>query len=82
MSPEITREIRRVNRHRQFPVNTCGASRYVELIGRTLVRGKRHAQIEEEPEDVGLALLSVCGSLYQARTEIARLKSRAKSLGR
>lgn len=68
--------IRRVNRARQFPINTCPASRHVHMIGEVLIRGKRYAMIDEEPEHVGGSILSVVESLFKARTEIDRLRAK------
>jgi hypothetical protein len=78
MDKYVRRELAKVRRHREFPINTCSASRHVELIGRTLGRKKRYAMIEEEPEHVAASMLSVVASLYKARTEIARLKKSRK----
>lgn len=66
--------LRRVNRARNFPVNTCPASRHVQMIGEAMIKGKPYSQLDEEPEHVGGSLLSVVESLYKARTEIARLR--------
>lgn len=68
--------IRRVNRARNFPINTCPASRHVHMIGEYLIRGKPYPMIEEEPEHVGGSLLSVVESLFKARTEIDVLRAK------
>jgi hypothetical protein len=68
--------IRRVNRARNFPTNTCPASRHVQIIGEALIRGRKYHMIDEEPEHVGESLLSVVESLYKARTEIYELRAR------
>jgi hypothetical protein len=66
--------LRRVNRARNFPVNTCPASRHVQMIGEALIKGQKYSMIDDEPEHVGGSLLSVVESLFKARTEIARLR--------
>jgi len=66
--------LRAVDKARRFPSNTCAASRHVELIGECLAQGKPYPMIDEEPEHVAGSLLSTVASLYEARTEIARLK--------
>lgn len=76
MTGQARRQIARVNRARRFPTNTCPASRHVELIGKALASGKRYPMLEEEPEHVAISLLSVVGSLYKARNEISRLKTK------
>lgn len=63
--------VRRVDRARRFPTNTCSASRHVQLIGETLAAGKGYAMIEEEPEYVAGSLLITVEALYKARTELA-----------
>ncbi len=68
--------IRRVNRARKFPVNTCPASRHVQMIGESLIRGKPYPMIDEEPEHVGGSILSVVESLFKARTEIDVLRAK------
>lgn len=68
--------IRRANRARNFPTNTCPASRHVHMIGEYLIKGKRYPMIDEEPEHVGGSLLSVVESLFKARTEIDHLRAK------
>lgn len=68
--------IRRANRARNFPINTCPASRHVHMIGEALIRGKKYHMIDEEPEHVGGSLLSVVESLFKARTEVDRLRAK------
>lgn len=77
MTPENRTLLRQIDKARQFPTNTCAASRHVEEIGESLARHRYHPMIEEEPEHVAGSLLSVVASLYEARTELARLKEAA-----
>ena len=67
---------RRVNRARNFPTNTCPASRHVHLIADCLAAGKPYPMIDEEPEHVAGSLYSVLESLWKARTKLARLEAR------
>ena len=60
---------RRVNRARNFPVNTCPASRHVHMIAECLAKGKKYHMIDEEPEHVAASLLSVLESLWKMRTK-------------
>jgi hypothetical protein len=60
--------LRRVNRARDFPVNTCGASRHLQRIGEALSCGRPYPMLDEEPEHCGLTMLSVVESLFKART--------------
>lgn len=66
---------RRVNRARNFPANTCPASRYLQFMAEDLLRYGRCWPIEEEPDDCAAVMLSVLESLWKTRTELARLKN-------
>jgi hypothetical protein len=66
---------RRVNRARQFPDNTCAASRHVHMMANALLRGETWWFTEPtEREHVAGSLLAVLEALWKARTEIARSK--------
>lgn len=73
---KLSNVMRRVNRARKFPVNTCPASRHVQMIGECLARREKYSMIDEEPEHVAGSLLSVVESLYKARTELERLRKK------
>lgn len=60
---------RRVARARNFPTNTCPASRHVHMIALALARGEKYHMIDEEPEHVAGSLLSVLESLWTLRTK-------------
>ena len=68
--------LRRVDRARDTPGVTCSASRHVQAIGEVLIRGRKYAMLNDEPEHVGVSLLSVVESLYKARAEIDRLRAK------
>jgi len=70
------RALRRANRERRFPENTCPASRHVQMIGEALAKRRPYPMLQEEPEHVAGSLLSTVGSLYAARTEIDRLRAK------
>jgi hypothetical protein len=74
VTPFNRNAIRRIDRAREFPKNTCPYSRHVQMIGECLARGERYAMIDEEPEYVAGSLLVTVEALYKARAEIARLK--------
>ncbi len=59
---------RRVNRARNFPTNTCPASRHLHIIAEALVSGQPYAMLTEEPEYCGETMLSVLESLWSLRT--------------
>lgn len=64
---------RRAARARNFPDNTCPASRHVHLIADQLTR-KRRCNVEEcwDAEHIAGSLYSVLESLWKARTELAK----------
>lgn len=67
--------LRRIDRARRFPENTCPASRHVELVARAMINGDdRHLLDEDDFIHVGYSMLSVVESLYKARTKLAKGK--------
>lgn len=66
---------RRVNRLRDFPENTCSASRHLHMIAERLAVGKPHPMLQEEPAHCASTMLAVLEALWKARTEISRLKA-------
>lgn len=65
---------RRVDRARDFPANTCPASRHLHLIAEILAAGKPCSMLQEEPEHCAETMLYVLESLWKARSKLARLK--------
>lgn len=63
---------RRVNRARNFPTNTCPASRHVHMIADALAGGRKYHMIDEEPEHVAGTLYAVIESLWKARTALKK----------
>lgn len=57
---------------RNFPINTCPASRHTQLIGEALVAGKPFPALSDpgEMKDCGESLLATVGALYEARTKL------------
>ena len=66
---------RRVANARDFPENTCPASRHLHLMASALATGKQYPMLTEEPMHCAETMLAVLESLWKARTELARLKS-------
>ena len=78
----IIKKLRRaVNRARNFPTNTCPASRHVHIMADRL-SGKTRAypMLQEEPLHCAITLYSTLLSLWEARTQLQKLRSRAKVL--
>lgn len=67
---------RRLNKARNFPTNTCPASRHAQMIGEALVAGKPYPMLTEEACHCGMSILSTVASLYEERTELARLQAK------
>jgi len=66
---------RRVNRARNFPENTCAASRHLHLMAERLAGAKPYPMLQEEPQHCAMTMLAVLESLWKARTELSRLKT-------
>ena len=67
---------RRVSRARQFPVNTCPASRHLHIMADALSMGnKQYPMLQEEPEHCAGSIYAVLESLWKARSELARLRA-------
>lgn len=64
--------LRRVDRARDFGINTCPASRHAHLIGEALIRGQPYPMLTEDPEHCGGTILSVVESLFKARSLLIR----------
>ena len=77
-SNKLSNMRRRVNRARNFPANTCPASRHLHLMAEALACGRPYPMIQEEPEHCAVTMLSVLESLWKARTELIRLRSNAQ----
>ena len=66
--------VRAVDKARDFPVNTCAASRHTEQIGEALAKRRLYMMLAEEPAHCGESILATVKALYEARTEIKRLE--------
>jgi hypothetical protein len=65
--------IRAVDKAREFPANTCSASRHAHIIGVFLALGRKYPMLTDEPEDCGESILATVKALYEARTEPTQL---------
>jgi len=82
MSEPITEEeklelgalLARVSAARNFPNNTDGASRHVQLAAECLAAGERYAMFEDDPAAIASSMLATVAALYEVRTELARFK--------
>lgn len=61
MNPDDSRRLantrRRVNRARNFPANTCAASRHLHLMANQLAAGQPYPMLQEEPAHCAMTML-------------------------
>ena len=67
---------RRVNRARNWPLNTCPASRHLHAIADDLLRGSMYMVEGEEAAHAAGTMLSVLESLWKARTKLDKLEAK------
>lgn len=79
-STSYTNDIDRMQSSRDFGVNTCPASRHVQMIAEALSQAQTgsklselYPMLEEEPEHCAASIASVVNSLYQARSFLKSL---------
>jgi hypothetical protein len=72
----IRAQLRRLKAARKFPVNTCGASRHVAMIGEALAKEQPYHMLDEEPQHCALSMLATVAALWEARTKIEKLEAR------
>ena len=60
---------RRTNHARNFPHNTCPASRHLHMIAECLMSGHEYAMLREDPKHCANTMLSVLESLWKLRTK-------------
>lgn len=65
--------IKRTNKARNFPSNTCGASRHAQQIAEALIRGDRYPALTDEAAHCGESILAAVAALWETRTALARL---------
>lgn len=70
---EIPALRRRCNRARNFPTNTCGASRHAEMIADDILAG-RLGDLEWDREHIAGSIYATVAALWEARTELKRLR--------
>lgn len=66
--------LRRTNRARNFPTNTCGASRHAVLIARRIYRGDVIDPMDRE--GCAVSILATVGNLWRIRTAEAKRKGK------
>ena len=76
-SPDL---VERVNRARRFPENTCGASRHAQGVAEAMMQGDVLPEVTDDPTHIGESILSTVAALYEARSEITRLRAEVEAL--
>lgn len=61
---------RRVSNARNFPTNTCPASRHLHLMADALSKGKPYHMLTDEPEHCAESIYAVIAALWETRTEL------------
>ena len=72
LSAENRKLLARVRKARNFPYNTCPASRHVSMIGEFLAKGEPYPMLQEEPEYVAGSLLATVAALWEARAALSK----------
>lgn len=60
--------LKRVDQARDFPTNTCPASRHLHMIAKALAAGEPYPMLTEEPEHCAETMLAVLESLWILRS--------------
>lgn len=72
--PKLRRRASNARKHAPY---MDGASRHLHMIAEALSRGQPYAQLVEEPEFCGEAMLLVLADLWETRALLAALERRA-----
>ena len=70
----LTRARKYANKWRDFPENTCPASRHLHWIADELADGRVPLMVEVEPQRIAGSIYATIGSLWKARTQLKRRK--------
>ena len=70
--------IKRMDAARDFPRNTCGASRHAQSIAEDLLNGRKVERAVRK--DYGESIAATVTALYEARTTIARMTAEMEAL--
>ena len=70
---QIKKLIKRIDKARDFPFNTCSASRSLENLAINISKTGKHKIKGEDCEIYVIELLTVIASLYESRTVIHKI---------
>ena len=64
--------VRQMNDARDFPANTCGASRHAAMIAEALCSGEDYPMLAEDPDHCGGSIAATVAALWECRTKLAQ----------
>ena len=67
----------RVRKAKNFPTNTCPASRHVQMMAEALLKDG-YPMLDDEPAHCAESMLAVVEALWKARTKMAKMAPIAK----
>lgn len=73
MMDSYRNDIVKMQESRDFPDNTCPASRHAQMIAESLFQTGEYPMLQDEPEHCAGSIASTVSSLYQARTFLKSL---------
>jgi len=73
IAESYSRDIKNMQNSREFPDNTCPASRHAQMIAESLHKDGEYAMLQDDPEHCAGSIASVVKSLYQARSFLKSL---------
>jgi hypothetical protein len=65
--------LERMNDARDFPANTCSASRHAAMIAEALCRREDYPMLAEEPEHCGGSIAATVSALWECRAKLAEI---------
>lgn len=75
---EIFRKLKkRTDKARRFPSNTDPASRHAYIMAENMVKTHGYPMLAEEPWHCAISIMATVAALWEARTELAKLKGEA-----
>lgn len=73
---QLREKLAEMDAARDFPVNTCPASRHAQMIAEALIRGKPYPMLTEDPAHCGESIAAVVTALYEARSKLKQLEAK------
>lgn len=72
--------LKAVRKARDFPTNTCAASRHAALIAEHLIKQGQMHMLTDEPGHCGESIAHTVAALWRARTRLERLRALVRSV--